>query len=148
MTVDLRPVNAETEAFSWPMPHIDSEIYDFMGSSVFATMDFCSGYWQLPLEKESQEYHSIITLEGIYSPTRTQQGAKNSVANFQSKVEPLFRGMRENLKAWLHDFLVHSTDEKALLLLLERFFCNMQKPWIIPICTKMCILYGDSALVR
>ena len=61
MAVDLRPVNAETEAVSWPMPHIDSEIYDFMGSSVFATTDFVSGYWQLPLDKESQEYHSIIT---------------------------------------------------------------------------------------
>lgn len=82
MTVDMRPVNAATEATSWPMPHIDSEVYDFKDSNHFATVDFVSGYWQLPLDESSQEAHSIITPKGIYSPTRTQQGATISVANF------------------------------------------------------------------
>lgn len=33
MTVDLRPVNAATEPIAWLMIHIDSEVYDFIGSS-------------------------------------------------------------------------------------------------------------------
>ena len=32
MTVDLRPVNAATIKESWPMPHLDSEVFDFSGS--------------------------------------------------------------------------------------------------------------------
>lgn len=128
MTVDLRGVNAATEPISWPMPHIDSEVYDFSGSDCFATVDFVSGYWQLPLDKESRAAHSIITPNGVYSPTRTQQGATNSVANFQSKVEPLFREMQHNLKAWLDDFIVHCAGETDLLKLLRQFFRYADRP--------------------
>lgn len=122
MTVDLRAVNAATEPVSWPMPHIDSEIYDLSESNSFATIDFVSGYWQLPLDKQSQAAHSIITPNGVYSPTRTQQGATNSVANFQGKVEPLFRSLSQYLKAWLDDFIVHCKSESELLQVLRQFF--------------------------
>lgn len=60
MNADLRPMNATTEAVSWPMPQIDSEIYEFMKRYVLATIDFFSSYWELPLEDESQKYHNII----------------------------------------------------------------------------------------
>lgn len=143
MTVDLSPINAATEAVAWPMPHIDSEIYEFMDSSVFATMDFVSGYWQLPLEQELQEYHSIVTPKGIYSPKRTQQGGKNSVANFQSQVEPLFRDIRENLKAWLDAFVVHCRDERSLLSLLERFLliCRSHRLYLS---ARKCVFFTET----
>lgn len=123
MTVDLRAGNAATESVCWPMRHVDSEVYDFAGSNSFATVDFVSGYWQLPLHAELQSIHSIVTSKWSYSPTRTQQGAVNSVANFQSGVEPLFRSMRKNAKAWLDDFLLHCKGEKSLLEKLPQFFC-------------------------
>lgn len=44
MAVDLGPTNVATEAVFWLMPHMESEIYEVMGTSVFATMDFVSGY--------------------------------------------------------------------------------------------------------
>ena len=49
LTLDLRPVNSATIKEAWPMPHVDSEVYDFSGSTCFAVIDFPSGYWQLPL---------------------------------------------------------------------------------------------------
>ena len=141
MTVDMRPVNAATEPIAWPMPHIESEVYDFKGNTCYGTVDSVSGYWQLPLEESSQAAHSIITPNGIYSPTRTQQGAVNSVANFQSKVEPLFHEMRDSLKAWLDDFIVHCVDESTLLKRLRQFFLDLQIAWAVFVSQEMRFLY-------
>jgi hypothetical protein len=46
MTVDLRVPNASTKASGWPVPYLQDELHDFHGSEVFATLDFCQGYWQ------------------------------------------------------------------------------------------------------
>jgi hypothetical protein len=53
MTVDLRVPNASTKPTTWPMPNLQDELHDLHGSEVFATLDFCQGYWQIPLHKDS-----------------------------------------------------------------------------------------------
>lgn len=53
LAVDVRPVNSVTVKEAWPMPHIDSEIWDFTGSTLFACLDFVSGYGNLPVHSES-----------------------------------------------------------------------------------------------
>ena len=119
---DLRAVNAVTIPQAWPLPHIDSELADFREKKCFAVIDFPSSYWQVPNGSELQELHSVITPVGIYSPTRTLQGGRNSAANFQSRVEPCFADIRDNLKAWLDDFILHARDCEELLHVLDRFF--------------------------
>lgn len=54
-------------------------------------------------------------------PTKTLQGARNSGANFQSRVEPFFSHMCHELKAWLDDFALQSPTEEALLRELRSF---------------------------
>jgi len=122
MTIDLRPINSATVPETWPMPNVEAEASDFQGSTCFAVLDFVSGYWQLPLDKDSQHLHSFITPRGVVSPTRTQQGSRNAAQNFQAKVEPLFAELRDRLKAWLDDFLLYCTSEDELLDSLLRFF--------------------------
>jgi hypothetical protein len=46
MTVDLRVPNASTKSTAWTMPNLQDELHDLRGSEVFATLDFCQGYWQ------------------------------------------------------------------------------------------------------
>lgn len=122
LTFDYRPVNAATVPMTWPMPHIDSELSDMAGSLCFDVIDFVSGYWQLPLNESSQELLSFMTANMVVQPTRCTQGAKNAGANFQSKVEPLFTEIREMLKAWLDDFVLHCRTEEDLLDTLVIFF--------------------------
>jgi hypothetical protein len=52
MTVDLRVPNASTKPTAWPMPSLQDKLHDLHGSEVFATLDFCQGYWQIPLHKD------------------------------------------------------------------------------------------------
>ena len=78
LAIDPRPVNAATIKQAWPMPHLDSEVHDFANSKCFATIDFCSGYWQLPLEKRSRDACGIVTPKGTYSSTRVLRGLTNA----------------------------------------------------------------------
>jgi len=77
MTVDYRPINAATRRITWPMPQIEAELSDMRGADAFASIDFCSGYWQLPLHVDSQPLHSFMTTDGVLQPTRTTQGGCN-----------------------------------------------------------------------
>lgn len=127
VTLDYRPVNAATEDTPCPIPHIESELQDVAGSAYYAKMDFCSGYWELPLHEDSQDALSFMTPSGLWKPLQTTQRAKKSAPNFQSKVEPCFAELRRSLMAWLDDFLLHSKTEKSLLALLEQFFAICRK---------------------
>lgn len=127
MAIDLRPVNAATVKESWPMPHLESEMLDFVGSTCFASLDFVSAYWQLPLHPDSYDLCGIVTPRVVLASKRVLPGLANATSYFQSTVEPLFAELRSSLKAWLDDFNLHSADETGLLKTLERFFA---------ICTK------------
>ena len=81
-TVDLRPVNAQTEPAIWPMPNIDSALSQISGATCFASLDFCHGYWQLSLDRASQECQSFICPDGVYSPTRVLHGQTNALAHY------------------------------------------------------------------
>jgi hypothetical protein len=74
MTVDLRVPNASMNPTAWSMPNIQDELHDLHGSELFAMLDFCQGYWQIPLHKDSQYYQSFITPDGVYTPTRVLHG--------------------------------------------------------------------------
>lgn len=121
LTMDYRPINAATQKTVWPMPHIDAVLADMRGSRVFAGIDFCSGYWQLPLDNDSQSYFAFMTCDGVVQPTRTTQGGCNSPANFQANVEPCFAALRDHLLAWLDDFVLHGRNEDEHLQNLLRF---------------------------
>ena len=139
MTVDLRPVNSATIKESWPMPHLDSEVFDFSGSKCFASLDFVSGYWQLPLHPESYNSCGVITPHGVVISKRVLQGLANAVAFFQSSVEPLFSSLRDNLKAWLDDFSLHAVDEDTLLDKIEEFLriCQEKRLWLSAVKCKL-----------
>lgn len=122
LTLDYRPVNAVTENIPSPMPHIESELLDVGRSALFSKIYFTSDYWQLPIEKSGQEALRCMTPTGVFQPLRPTQGAKNSAANLQAKVEPCFREITDNWKAWLDEFLIHAESEKKILEVLEKVF--------------------------
>lgn len=143
MTIDLRPVSSATTKTAWSMPHLDREMQDFSGSTCFACLEFCSGYWQLPLHPDSFSACGFICPDGVYSSTRVLQGLTNATAHFQSKVEPFFAELIANMKAWLDDFNLHSRDERTILALLERFFEICSEHNLI-LSAKKCVFFTNE----
>lgn len=73
------------------------------------------------MHEQSQHLHAFMSADGVVQPTRTTQGGCNSASNFQQCVEPCFAELRENLLAWLDDFVLQNREEDALLDTLQRF---------------------------
>jgi len=86
-TTDLRPVNKVTIPHIWPMPDLESSLGRLKNQKVFALIDLCQGYWQLPLHENSQECQSFITPDGVFSPTRVMHGQRNAVSYCQSSIQ-------------------------------------------------------------
>lgn len=139
-TIDLRPVNAATIAEQWPMPVIEAELSDFKDSKHFASLDFCSGYWQCPLHPSSYEACGIIAPQGTFISTRVLHGLKNAAAYFQSTIPPLFQNLKNAVKAWIDDFIIHSKSENELLQHLCEFFETCAKHNLF-LSAKKCEFY-------
>ncbi len=89
-TVDLRPLNQKTMPHAWPMPNLENSLAGLSSSTCYAQLDFCQGFWQLPLAPESQELCSFITPDGVFSPTRVLQGLSNAATHFQSAIQSIY----------------------------------------------------------
>jgi hypothetical protein len=121
-TLDLRYPNFQAEQVSWPMPNMEDELASLAGSKYFATFNLMQGYWQLPLHENCQECQSIITPDGVYTPTRVHHGTANATVHMQAIMEDLMHEIRHSVKIWLVDNMIHVTDEEKLLEVLEHFF--------------------------
>jgi hypothetical protein len=97
-TFDQRYPNSQAEQISWPMPNMEDELASLAGSKYFFTLDLMQGYWQLPLHEDSQECQSIITPDGVYTPTRVQHGTNNATVHMQSSMEDLMHDIRHSVK--------------------------------------------------
>jgi hypothetical protein len=111
MTFDLRVPNASTKPTAWPMPNLQDELHDLNGSEVFATLDFCQGYWQVPLHKNSQDCQSFIMSDGVYTPTRVLHGTRNATQHLQSVLVVMMDDIKSNIKVWYDDCLLHTKTE-------------------------------------
>ncbi len=121
MTVDLRAVNDRTIPRAWPMPHQEAEMADLEGATCFFDVDGFKQYWQEPLAKTSREYLSIVTPNGIYTPTRVLMGATDAVAYTQQTMETIMAPVLNNgVKVWLDDVLGYARNEEELLDRLEQ----------------------------
>jgi hypothetical protein len=108
MTVYLREPNASTKPTAWPMPNLQDERHDLHGSEVFATLDVCQGYWQIPLQKDPQDCQSFITPDGVYTPTRVLHGTRNATQHLQSVLVVMMDDIKSNIKVWLDDCPLHT----------------------------------------
>jgi hypothetical protein len=142
-TLDLRYPNSQAEQVSWPMPNMEDELAFLAGSKYFSTLDLMKGYWHLPLHEESQECQSIITPDGVYTPTRVQHGTTNATVHMQSIMEDLMHDIRHSVQIWTDDNMIHVTDEKTLLEVLEYFFEKCLQHCLFLHAAK-CNLYGTE----
>lgn len=120
--IDLRPVNAATKAEKWPMPMVEAMLSDFKDSKHFASLDFCVKYWKCLLNPKSYDACRIIAPQGTVVSTRVLHGLENTSANFQFAIPPLFPELKDTMKAWSDDFIIHARTELELLNYLEKCF--------------------------
>jgi Reverse transcriptase (RNA-dependent DNA polymerase) len=143
MTVDLRIPNAWKKPTAWPITNHQDELHDLHGSEVFATLDFCQGYWQIPLHKDSQDCQSFITPDTVYTPTRVLHGTRNATQHLQSVIVFMMEDIKSNIKVWLDDCLLHTKTEDDLVATLSFFFKKCQEHRLKLYASK-CVLFAST----
>ena len=82
--VDFRCLNTWMKKDSYPLPHIQEALESMTGSAHFSSMDFKSGFWQIKMAQESQQYTAFtVGSLGFYEFTHMLFGLCNTPATFQ-----------------------------------------------------------------
>lgn len=116
LTVDLRAVNNCTIPMQFPLPRLETFTATVSGATHFASIDLFNGYWQIPLHPDSQEYFSIKTDRGIYTPTRLIQGSKNAAGPFQAVLTEVLGSLVNTIcVVYIDDILIYADSEEQLV---------------------------------
>ena len=121
MCVDYRPLNERTSSDPFPIPLITDVLDRLQGKTIFSTLDLKSGYWQIPITKESMEITAFTTLDGHYEFTRLPFGIKNAPAEF-SRIMQQVLGDLAFVEIYLDDITIHSKNFTEHLEHLEVVF--------------------------
>ena len=81
---NFRQLNMLTKKDSYPLPRIQEALESMAGVAHFSSMDFKSGFWQVRMVLESQQYTAFTMGNlGFYKFTHVPFGLCNVLATFQ-----------------------------------------------------------------
>ena len=82
--IDFRKLNSLTVKDSHPLPRICETLESLAGAAHFSTFDMNSGFWQVPMAKESKQYTAFtLGSMGLYECESMPFGLCNALPTFQ-----------------------------------------------------------------
>ena len=107
--VDLKKLNIAVRREHLMLPSLDDIAPKLAHSKVFSTLDAASGFWQIPLDENSQLMTTFITPFGRYAFRRLPFGISSAPEIFQRKMSSLLEGL-SGVEVIMDDILVHGRD--------------------------------------
>ena len=107
--VDLKKLNIAVRREHLMVSSLDDIAPKLAHSKVFSTLDATSGFWQIPLDENSQLMTTFITPFGRYAFRRLPFGISSAPEIFQRKMSPLPEGL-SGVEVITDDILVHGRD--------------------------------------
>eukprot|EP00731_Ephydatia_muelleri_P004849 Em0002g1025a len=121
--VDLKPLNDNVLREIHPLPKVDETLAQLTGASVFSKLDANSGFWQVPLAKESRPLTTFITPYGRYWFNKLPFGISSAPEHFQRLMNTLLDGC-DGVLCHMDDVLVYGSTQqehdKRLKAVLQR----------------------------
>ena len=127
--IDFRRLNSRTKKDAYPLSRMQETMESMIGAQFFSTMDLKSGFWQVKMAKDSQQYTAFtVGSMGVYEFLRMLYGLCNAPATFQRLMQNCL-GELNLIYAliYLDDMIVFSrTEEEHLHCLRVVFACFLE----------------------
>ena len=125
--VDFRALNNATHSSGWPLPNI-KHVLDRLSKKkpkYFTILDLTSGYFQIPIDEQSQFLTAFRTAIGLFEWTRLPMGLKGAGSYFQMQMHKIFEDLLYNIiEIYLDDILIFAQTKEELItnteIVLER----------------------------
>lgn len=124
--VDLKKLNQAVERERYMMPTVDDVIHQLRGSSVFSKLDAASGFWQIPLDRETAKLTTFITPFGRYFFTHLPFGISSAPEIFQRIMTEILVNI-PGVVCYYDDILCHSRDNEEHARLLHQVHARLQE---------------------
>ena len=108
--VDLKPLNESVLREPHPIPKVDETLAQVSGAKIFSKLDANSGFWQIPLAKESRALTTFITPFGRYCFNKLPFGISSAPELFQRRINVILEGLGGVL-CHMDDVLVYGTNQ-------------------------------------
>jgi len=103
--VDLTKLNANVCRENHPLPVVDQILTQLTGAQLFSKLDANSGFWQIPLARESALLTTFITPFGRFCFNRLPFGITSAPELFQKRMSSILGGM-DGVVCLIDDILV------------------------------------------
>ena len=126
LLTDFRKLNKHVIRSWQPIPGLEEMLVLWNNCKYYSKMDFAKGFYQTPLKRESRHYTATsIPGIGFFQYVKSPLGLSSSPCYFQSLVEKIFMGLKQNqCVVYLDDILsAHKSFEgmiENLRLIFER----------------------------
>lgn len=124
--IDFRKLNTLCSPWIFPIPSTVRLAMSVPKEwSVFTVLDISNGFHNIPLDESIRDIFSFCTPCGQYRYCRLPQGWHSSPGLFQCLMTKIFSGLP--LKIYLDDFLLGTSCEEEMDLLIEEVLLRMKK---------------------
>ena len=122
--IDFCRLNSRTKKDAYPLPKMQETMESMVGAQFFSTMDLKSGFWQVKMAKDSQQYTTFtVGSMGVYEFLRMLYGLCNAPATFQRLMQNCLRELNLTYALiYLDDMIVFSRTEEEHLHCLRVVF--------------------------
>ncbi len=104
--VDLKKLNKAVKRERFILPTAEEMTTQLNGSTVFSSLDAASGFWQIPLDKDSQRLTTFITPYGRFCFKHLPFGITSAPEIFQRKMVETLEGL-QGVAVYMDDIAVH-----------------------------------------
>ena len=144
--VNYRRLNAVTKMDVFPLPRVDDTLDMLSRTQYFSTLDLTAGYWQVQMDKDSQEKTAFSTYSGHYEFQVMPFGLSNAPATFSRLMETVLVGLNRNCcLVYLDDVLVIGKSFSEHLLNLRKVFERFREA-NLKLKPEKCCLASDEVL--
>ena len=143
---DMRKVNRITRFDCEAMPDIDAIFSKVSKDKYFTKLDFCKGYWQIPMSEDAKQLTAFSTPFGHYQYIKMPFGLVNAGATYAKMMRKLLKDLT-NVDNFVDDVLEHTENWDIHMMIMRELFQRIKDARLTVKPSKCFIGYEDTEFV-